>query len=579
VNARGRAAVRVRQLPLLLLPAAALLTAWAFVVPVFEAPDEYLHWQYARHLHDHASLPIYSEFFAEGNSPPLYYTLIAPIATRMSTPPPVIWADGTGQLVKPFEPRLHMNASGDLWRYWPIRWARLLTVLMSLITIVVCARLGSAAEAGTGDDADGADGAASTALLTAGFVAFLPQFAFRGSHVNNDALLTTMAACTLWGMVVMMRRGFTWRVGALTAVALAAAYLSKISAICLAPALALVMLMDGGTTWRVRVTRLVGAFAIVLAIVAPWSIRNLMLYGDPFASAAMDHAVSGIMYERSLWDWHHVTTLPRELFKSFVGAFGFMGVKLHRGIYAIYLLFLLVAFAGLVKRSVREPWIARLAVVLAAIVVCNFAIVVNINLRFDQPQGRYMFPALPAVMLAAALGLRGWRPWRPGLTLTMWGAANVAILLFVVRPIYDPPLVASVSRAVRVVEASPSAATQPWTADLSVPVSTADANFISFEVEPRGDRPAGTTTGTIVATLERSDPSPQPSPRTRGEGVDVTVPFQWRGGGVPFPVTVMMLKDPRWNGRVTRVSVRWPDGASLAIRNFRLMGSLPSHDF
>jgi hypothetical protein len=568
VSAAGSRARR-----LLLLAAAALLTAWSFVVPVFEAPDEHLHWQYARHLHDHAVLPIYGPHIAEGNSPPLYYALIAPVAAHMFGPPPVIWVDGTGQLWKPFEPRLHMNASGDLRRYWPIRWARLLTVLISLVTIGVCARLGAEAEAG-------ADAGAITALLTAGLVAFLPQFSFRGSHVSNDALMTTMAACTLWGMVVMMRRGFTWRVGVWTAIALAAAYLSKISAICLAPALALVILIDtGGASWRTRVMRLAGVFAIVLAIVAPWSIRNVMLYGDPFASAAMDIAVAGIVSERSLWDWHHVTTLPRELFKSFIGAFGAMGVKLHRGVHALYLLFLLIAGAGLMLRSVRDRQIARLALVLAVIVVCNFAVVVNINLRFDQPQGRYMFPALPAVMLAAALGLRGWRPWAEavgpggrgtlwpaGITLAAWAAANVAILLFVVRPVYYPPLVASLSRAVTHVEPSLSAGGMEWVADVRVPAM--DASFIWFDVVPQGHHPAGTVAGTIVFTLEGSE----------GGAEEHRVPFQW-GGREPRTV-VMMLKDPRnTSGTVTRVSVRLPDSASFVLRNFQLMGSLPSHNY
>ena len=568
----GRAATRhARQL---LLASAALLTAWAFVVPVFEAPDEYLHWQYARYIHDHVRLPIYGPFFAEANSPPLYYALIAPFATRMTGPPPVIWSDGTGRVVMPFLPRLHMNADGDLSRYWPIRWTRLVTVLMSLVTIAVCARLGAAAAAGDeGDAAEGAadgatDGAARTALLTAGLVAFLPQFAFRGSHVNNDALVTTMAACTLWGMVVMVRRGFTRRVGIWTAIALAAAYLSKISAICLAPALALVILMDERATWRVRVMRLAGVFAVALAIVAPWSIRNVMLYGDPFASGAMEHAVSGIVYERSLWDLHHVTTLPRELFKSFIGTFGFMNVKPHRGVYAVYLLFLLIAGAGLLRRCLRDPRIARLAIVIAAIVICNYAIVVNINLRFDQPQGRYLFPALPAVMLAAALGLRGWRPrWPAGLTLTAWAAANVALLLFVVRPAYDPPLVASVSRASTPVELSQSAdnVEGEWSADVRVPA--ADANFMSFDIEPRA-RAVGTVKGTVVFTLDGDQAARE-----------VSAPFEWRKGEAPHPVVVTMFKDPRWSGTVTRVSVRLPDGASLGIHNFRLMGSLPGHDF
>ena len=45
--------------PALLVVVATLFAAWSFVVPVFEAPDEPGHWQYARYLHDHWRLPLY----------------------------------------------------------------------------------------------------------------------------------------------------------------------------------------------------------------------------------------------------------------------------------------------------------------------------------------------------------------------------------------------------------------------------------------------------------------------------------------------------------------------------------------
>ena len=62
----------------LLAVAAALLLSWSFAVPIFEAPDEPGHWQYARYLNLSGSLPVYGPSFQEANSPPLYYALIAP---------------------------------------------------------------------------------------------------------------------------------------------------------------------------------------------------------------------------------------------------------------------------------------------------------------------------------------------------------------------------------------------------------------------------------------------------------------------------------------------------------------------
>jgi hypothetical protein len=62
----------------LLVVAGGLLVAWAFVVPIFESPDEPHHWQYARYLHDEHRLPLFTSSFVEANSPPLYYMAIAP---------------------------------------------------------------------------------------------------------------------------------------------------------------------------------------------------------------------------------------------------------------------------------------------------------------------------------------------------------------------------------------------------------------------------------------------------------------------------------------------------------------------
>jgi hypothetical protein len=328
---------------------------------------------------------------------------------------------------------------------------------------------------------------------------------------------------------------------------------------------------------------------VTLALVAPWSIRNVMLYGDPFASAAMDHAVAQMIIPRPLWDISHITVFPRELFKSFVATFGYMGIKVHKSVYACYLLFLLAGGAGLIVRLWRERtragdrgWrLARIALVLAAIVICNFLVVLNINLRFPQPQGRYMLPALPAVMLAAALGLQAWR-WPARATIAAWAAANVAMLLFVVKPAYYPPVVASLSRDIALIRPAPvaGAATPEWTAD--VRVRAAQANFMTFEVQqPRLGTLPETCAGTVVFTMTGAD----------GQTKEISRPFPWRADGTLRRAVVMMLNDPRWTGMVTRVSVRpfaatsasasaaAEGAAALTLRDFRLIGSLPSYDF
>ena len=220
--------------------AGGLLVAWSFVVPIFESPDEPHHWQYARHLHDERRLPPFSASFVEGNSPPLYYAIIAPVARATETPPGLVWHDAFGKLVIPFPPRFFHNAGGDLARYWPLRLARLITALLVLGAVVFVYLTGRELT-----------GRPTTALLAAALVAFLPQFTFRGATISNDSLVTTLAAATTYFMVRILRRGFTWPVGILASIALAGAYLSKINAICLVPPLALTLLMGPGP-WPAR---------------------------------------------------------------------------------------------------------------------------------------------------------------------------------------------------------------------------------------------------------------------------------------------------------------------------------------
>jgi hypothetical protein len=73
-------------------------------------------------------------------------------------------------LLLPFAPRFYLNAADDMRRYWPVRASRLLTVVFMAVAVWYVFRAG--VEVG---------GTNSAGLLAAAFVAFLPQFAFRGS--------------------------------------------------------------------------------------------------------------------------------------------------------------------------------------------------------------------------------------------------------------------------------------------------------------------------------------------------------------------------------------------------------------
>jgi hypothetical protein len=81
-------------------------------------------------------------------------------------------------------------------------------------------------------------------------------------------------------------------------------------------------------------------------------------------------------------------------------------------------------------------------VLIEAKLVVLLVTVIGINLTVDSAQGRYMFPALPAIALLLGLGLESLRVWSKNFTWLViggWAVSNIIILVFLVTPAYWPP--------------------------------------------------------------------------------------------------------------------------------------------
>lgn len=404
------------------------MVAWSFAVPIFECPDEPDHWKYAQYLRENHSPPPFSAAFIEGSHPPLYYLFIAPLASECPVPRSTYTYSSDDIRVSTSSPRFFQNAPADFERYWPIRAARMVTVLISLCTVLLCYLAGREAS-----------GSPATGFLVAGLVAFLPEFSFRGMNVSNDALLTAFCALATYLMVLLVKRGFDWKTGVLAAVAIAGAFLSKMSAIFLPAPLGLAIVFDSAS-WRSKLVRTAALGSLLLAIVSPWLWHNLHIYGDPFARTVMYSALGGQVRLKPLSSPYFVANIP-VLAASFVGLFGWMNLLLPKWVYALY--FLLLAFGawswaeGFLRRRIDR----KLSLLLLSIVALNLMIVLELNVDFDQPQGRYMFPALPAIALLLAMGLESlpfWSSKVSRLVAAGWAAANLIILVCVVIPAYWP---------------------------------------------------------------------------------------------------------------------------------------------
>jgi len=573
--------------PRLLLAASfVLFAAWSLVVPINEAPDEPAHWQYARYLHDTWRLPHYVPGFEEANSPPLAYALFAPFAAENRSPDIVISRRPNGDTASLAEPRLFLNTGEDYGRYWSQRLARLLAAAISTGTVFFVWRAGLAA------------GGTHAGLIAALLAALLPMFAFRAGHVSNDALMACCSAAATWGMVRLLREPFAWRVAWWTSAAVGLAYMSKISAIALVPpfALALVLaeeqlptpnsqLPTSSTTLGRRIWRLT-ALLLAGTIVAPWSIRNVVLYGDPFASEAMRHAVAHLITDRSLFSAYFLSDFPRMLVKSFIGVFGWANVLMPPLAYRPYVLFFAVAVAGATLGLWRRRLDWRLAGVLAVTFLCALAVVVRINLQFTQPQGRYLLPGLPAFAVLIALGLRSLpdalvRVASPATIGVVLLAGNLYALGAVVLPAYHPAPIRTLASGERVMV--PSLLNQMavlhgeshWLVTGTSPewmahVEAVADRFAAFEVEV-------TASGSGSATPAAQRACVYYASTDRAMSANPPVCVDWTADGRPHAIRFPLRGQPGWTREVTHLRLdpfqagTGVAGVELWTRNPRLV--------
>jgi 4-amino-4-deoxy-L-arabinose transferase-like glycosyltransferase len=560
----------------MLLVSALLLIAWSFAIPIAEAPDELHHWQYARYLHEKWRLPIYSPEFVEANSPPLYYALLAPIAAYSQLPPFLAWVDGRGQLTGPFSPRIFQNSNSDFANYWPIRFARLATVAMSVLTVLFCWTAGKEAT-----------NSLWSGFLTSGLTAFLPQFTFRGMNVSNDALVTTFSAAALWLIILLLRRGFNWKLGLAAACIISGAFLSKTTAVFLPFPLVLVILSDQ-VSWSTRLKRAGGVLCIALFIVLPWLIRQQVLYGDPFAKQAMLTAVANIVETKPITSPYFTTIFPQVLVRSFIGVFGLMNLYLPGWIYRFFELVGVLGVLGYVRCLIGRRIDVRFTMILLSIPICALLVVIYINLSFSQPQGRYMFVALPAIALLIARGLEGLPGWSRSITLAAVGVMavlNIYILSTLVIPAYWPPVIAQVSDAeidpvpVKIVGQGESFANglRIESANSRIVIDgnldTSQFNFLQFQIE-----------GTF------SDPDIVGQVYFAGSNGSVmmeqSVPFPWLADGTRRQITIPLFAFPAWHGRLAtfyidplgNAGVEERIGMPLDISHIKLRGRLDRPD-
>ncbi|HIQ04508.1 MAG TPA: DUF2142 domain-containing protein [Anaerolineae bacterium] len=274
---------------------------WAWLVPLWQAPDEPGHYEYARLLASLGRRPRSVDV-----SPALQREIILSLANHdfwrwlgelTPDPLPKTFAQATDPFLSRAgmqvtdEPPLYYLVPAMVCRWVPdvdvqVRWLRAYSALLSagvvvFVYLAVTEVFPSAPE---------------LAVVAVAFVGFLPMFAFIGSSINNDSLVNLIAAAGFWAIARGTRRGWNvWRVTGLLLLATLAP-LAKKSGLFLMPLALLALVWSPLARWspRRRVAMAAGLLGLLLASTqlrvhdqpAAWARRGTLRYAARTQAAA-----------------------------------------------------------------------------------------------------------------------------------------------------------------------------------------------------------------------------------------------------------------------------------------------------
>jgi 4-amino-4-deoxy-L-arabinose transferase-like glycosyltransferase len=470
VSARNRAI-----LGLIVVTYVALATLDATRVPIWNAPDEPAHFNYVKSIAVDHALPIlqpgdYDQALLEqlthdkfppdqsvatlryeSHQPPLYYVLAAPALA----------------LTQSRSIRTQVIA------------LRLVTIAIGALFILACFRLARLVFPGS----------SALPLAAAAFVAFIPMHLFMSAAVDNDALAELMLGLTLIVAIeALQAKGDSRddvRAGVIAGLAILTKLVAAVSIVLVALGFlgAALLAPNRARALRQLPVRLVRAGMVTLVLSGWWVARNLIVYGwrDPFglrrhAVVVVGQPPTGLLNP----------TLARQmlltLFHSFWGQFGWMGIPFADRTYDVIAAGSALVFLGMIlfcwrmiltghdphpnplpegegtgplamrwkaprlRGEVRAqsvdvvaPWRRWAFGLLGAEVALVVVGVVFYNLQYLQPQGRYLFPTLPALAIFAVAGVAEIiRERYVGLVLVLASLALVWLAVFSLFDVIGP---------------------------------------------------------------------------------------------------------------------------------------------
>lgn len=450
--------------------------------PAGEAPDEADHWALVVYLANERRLPE-GPWMTQGKHPPLAHIGAAGLASLAEPGFSFLRAnpDVSIQPTENWSPNFFIHTRAEMWPWradvTAFHLARLWSVLVSTATVVAVYRLARAVWPQQ----------PGMAAMATGVVALLPEFAFIGAAINNDATASLFGTLALWGAMAIYRAGGEWRAGWWTPVALGLGLLSKVSTVSLWPAIGLAIVAgaaraqvaaprSGGGSSGAASSRSSGndaprssplapgwvwngviVFGPALLIASPWLLRNWRLYGD---LTGMELVRQTIDQRTTPWTWGDTLWLLEGWFISFWGKFGGAGhIPMASWVYWLFAALTVLSVVGFARSWRRRTTDDRVALAILATAAVGVAVGIwQYSLTaLGTDQGRLLFPALGALAILWVEGLHCWPParWRVHFAAALLACLiglSLYGLLGVIRPAMAPPRPVDAASLPRVVE-------------------------------------------------------------------------------------------------------------------------------
>ena len=261
------------------------------------------------------------------------------------------------------------------------------------------------------------------------FFLLIPQHLAMAASVNNDIAAEAVVSLLLLGLVQLVTEDHifgldfskgVFRIWGLIGVLLGVSLITKTTAYIALPLIALALFLVwkpfGGDVrlWRGWVVSLIFVFVISLAVSGLWFLRNASLYGWPDFLGLERHSQVVIGQPRpDSMDIATIASFVTTVFRSFWLQLGWMTLPAEEWVYPPLLALTALLVIGLTMYGIRlfvrrhQFYIKEVhgLVLLGFAVFFALGALVFYNFQFIQPQGRYLFSAMPAVSVFFALGL------------------------------------------------------------------------------------------------------------------------------------------------------------------------------